>query len=203
MAPGCALGVSQDESERRQLLGLMVTRAFRVGDFQLTSGRRSPYYFDGRLVTLDPEGSLLVGRAMLRFAREDGVGKIGGPTLGADPMVTAVALCSALDRGPRISAFIVRKEVKEHGAGGWCAGPTPEPGEQVALVDDALTSGGSLLQAAEKVVASGARVVAMYTLLDREEGGRERLEAAGYRTRSVFVRSDLLTADGQALPPPA
>src|ERR1035437_6552155 len=202
LATGPEVRVSREDEERQQLLGLMLTRAFRVGDFLLTSGRRSPYYFDGRLVTLDPQGALLGGRAMLRFAREDGVTKIGGPTLGADPMVTAVALCSALDEGPDISAFIVRQETKEHGAGGWCAGAAPEPGEAVALVDDALTSGGSLLQAAEKVAASGARIVALYALLDRQEGGRERLEAAGYRTRSVFVRGDLLTADGQALPAP-
>jgi len=200
VAPRGVGGLKQAEADRRRLLGLMLSRAFRVGDFLLVSGRRSPYYFDGRLVTLDAEGSLLVGRAILQFAREDGVSKIGGPTLGADPMVTAVALCSALDEGPRISAFIVRKEVKEHGAGGWCAGEAPEPGEAVALVDDALTTGGSLLRTAGQVAAVGARIVAIYTLLDREEGGRERLEAAGYRTRSVFVRSDLLTADGQALP---
>src|ERR1019366_7882627 len=161
LATGPEVRVSREDEERQQLLGLMLTRAFRVGDFLLTSGRRSPYYFDGRLVTLDPQGALLVGRALLRFAREDGVTKIGGPTLGADPMVTAVALCSALDEGPDISAFIVRKETKEHGAGGWCAGAAPEPREAVALVDDALTSGGSLLQAAEKVAASGARIVAL------------------------------------------
>jgi len=178
----------------------MLSRAFQFGDFLLASGRRSSYYFDGRLVTLDPEGSLLAGRALLRFAREDKVSKIGGPTVGADPIVTAVALCSALDQGPRISAFIVRKEVKEHGIGGLYAGPPPESGEAVALVDDALTSGGSLLQAAEKVAASGARIVAIYTLLDREEGGREHLEAAGYRVRAVFLPSDFLTAEGQPLP---
>ncbi|MGC1184966.1 MAG: orotate phosphoribosyltransferase [Candidatus Dormiibacterota bacterium] len=194
--------MSAADEERSQLLGLMLTRAFRVGDFVLSSGRRSPYYFDGRLVTLDPRGALLVGRAILRFAREDGVSRIGGPTLGADPMVTAVALCSALEKGLELPAFIIRKEVKEHGAGGWCAGAPPEPGEQVALVDDALTTGGSLLQAAERVVAAGARIAAIYTLLDREEGGRERLEAAGFRTRSVFLRRDLLTPDGQALPVP-
>jgi orotate phosphoribosyltransferase len=192
--------VSREDPERCQLRGLMLSRAFQFGDFLLASGRRSSYYFDGRLVTLDPEGSLLVGRALLRFAREDGVSKIGGPTVGADPMVTAVALCSALDQGPRISAFIVRKEVKEHGIGGLYAGPPPESGEAVALVDDALTSGGSLLQAAEKVAASGARIVAIYTLLDREEGGREHLEAAGYRVRAVFLPSDFLTAEGQPLP---
>lgn len=187
------------ESERQQLLRLMLTRAFRVGDFLLTSGRRSPYYFDGRLVTLEARGALLVGRALLAFAREDAVTKIGGPTLGADPMVAAAALCSALDGGPTLSAFIVRKAAKEHGSGGWCAGEPPEPGEPVALVDDTLTTGGSLLQAAEKVVVSGARIVGVYTLLDREEGGRERLQESGYRVRSIFLRSDLLASDGRAL----
>jgi orotate phosphoribosyltransferase len=191
--------VSGVESERQQLLRLMLTRAFRVGDFLLTSGRRSPYYFDGRLVTLEARGALLVGRALLAFAREDAVTKIGGPTLGADPMVAAAALCSALDGGPTLSAFIVRKETKEHGSGGWCAGEPPEPGEPVALVDDTLTTGGSLLQAAEKVVVSGARIVGVYTLLDREEGGRERLQESGYRVRSIFLRSDLLASDGRAL----
>ncbi|MGA9774525.1 MAG: orotate phosphoribosyltransferase, partial [Candidatus Dormiibacterota bacterium] len=98
--------------DRRTLLRLMLDRAFRVGDFLLTSGRRSPYYFDGRLVTLDPVGALLVGRTLLEFAREDKVEMVGGPTLGADPMVTAVALCSALDGGPKVGAFIVRKGLK-------------------------------------------------------------------------------------------
>lgn len=183
-------------AERQTLLALMLERAFRVGDFLLTSGRRSPYYFDGRLVTLDPVGSLLVGRALLDFAREDGAEMVGGPTLGADPMVTAVALCSALDGGPRIGAFIVRRAVKEHGAGGEFAGPSPAPGQPVAVVDDALTSGGSLLAAAARVAAAGARIVALYTLLDREEGGRERVEAEGYRLRPVFTRTELLGGSG-------
>jgi orotate phosphoribosyltransferase len=194
--------LSQEEDDRRQLLGLMLTRAFRVGDFVLASGKHSPYYFDGRLVTLDARGALLVGRAMLKFAREDDISKIGGPTVGADPMVTAVAICSALDGGDNVSAFIVRKEAKAHGSGGWWAGPPPGPGDTVALVDDALTSGGSLLEAAEKVRSSGAQVVALYTLLDRQEGGRERLEQAGYRVRAVFLRSDLLDSQGRALPSP-
>ena len=194
--------MSQEDDDRRQLLGLMLTRAFRVGDFILSSGQHSPYYFDGRLVTLDPRGALLVGRAMLKFAREDGLTKIGGPTVGADPMVTAVAICSALDGGPTVSGFIIRKEAKAHGAGGWWAGPPPEPGDAVAVVDDALTSGGSLLEAAEKVTSAGAQVVGLYTLLDRQEGGRERLEQAGYRVRAVFLRSDLLDSEGRALPSP-
>jgi orotate phosphoribosyltransferase len=180
----------------------MLSRAFRVGDFILASGQHSPYYFDGRVVTLDPLGALLVGRAMLKFAREDGLTKIGGPTVGADPIVTAVAICSALDGGPRVSGFIIRKEPKAHGAGGWWAGPPPGPGDSVAVVDDALTSGSSMLDAAEKVTNSGARIVAIYTLLDRQEGGRERLEQAGYRVRAVFLRSDLLDSQGRALSSP-
>lgn len=188
--------------ERQTLLRLMLDRAFRVGDFLLSSGRRSPYYFDGRLVTLDPVGALLVGRVLLEFAREDGVEAVCGPTLGADPMVTAVALCSALDGGPRVAAFIVRKGTKEHGVGGEFAGPPPTPGQPVAVVDDALTSGGSLLAATERVQAAGARVVCLYTLLDREEGGRERIEAAGHRLRAIFTRSELLAGTPSPGPRP-
>ncbi|MGH7665702.1 MAG: orotate phosphoribosyltransferase [Candidatus Dormibacteria bacterium] len=195
--------MTQLADERQALLDLMLSRAFKVGEFILSSGRNSPYYFDGRLVTLDPKGSGWVGRAMLEFARQDRVSRIGGPTLGADPMVAAVALCSALDGGPEVAGFIVRKQVKEHGAGGWCAGPEPAPGDRVALVDDALTSGGSLLQTAERVKESGAQIVAMYTLLDREEGGRERLEAAGFRVRAIFRRRELLGPDGRAMAPSA
>jgi orotate phosphoribosyltransferase len=180
------------EGEREALLRLMMERAFKVGDFVLSSGARSSYYFDGRLVTLDPLGALLIGREMAEWARQDAVAKVGGPTLGADPMVTATALCSALDDGPRVSAFIVRKEAKAHGAGGSFAGPSPELGDRVALVDDALTTGGSLLAAAATVQATGAKIVAIYTLLDREEGGRERVEAAGFRLRTIFTRADLL-----------
>ncbi|MHB8392947.1 MAG: orotate phosphoribosyltransferase [Candidatus Dormibacteria bacterium] len=180
--------------DRQRLLRLMKDRAFREGDFLLTSGRRSRYYFDGRLVTLDPTGALLIGREMLSWAREDLLAKVGGPTLGADPMVASVAVCSAIDGGPEIGAFIVRKDVKDHGTGGPFAGPPPTAGERVAIVDDALTTGGSLLGAAEKVTSTGALIVAIYTLLDREEGGRDRLEAAGYRVRSIFTRSDLVSA---------
>ncbi len=184
--------MSSGPEDREQLLQLMRERALRVGDFVLASGRHSSFYFDGRLVTLDPRGALLVGRQLLQLLRRDGVTRVGGPTLGADPMVAAVALCSALDEGPQIPAFIVRQEAKSHGTGGWWAGPPPQPGDAVGVVDDTLTTGGSLLQAAERVAATGARVAAIYTLLDREEGGRERLEAAGYRLRSIFRRSELL-----------
>ena len=184
-----------DAEARGTLLDLMRGRAFREGDFLLTSGRRSSYYFDGRMVTLDPVGALLIGREMAAWAREDGVVRVGGPTLGADPMVTAIACCSALDGGPRVGAFIVRKEVKEHGSGGEFAGPPPAPGDRVALVDDALTTGGSLLQTATRVEAAGAKIVAVYTLLDREEGGRLRIQEAGYSLRSIFLRSDLLASE--------
>jgi len=184
-----------EAEQRRALLDLMRERAFKEGDFLLSSGRRSSYYFDGRMVTLDPLGALLIGREMVAWAREDGVARVGGPTLGADPMVTAIACCSALDGGTQVGAFIVRKEEKAHGAGGAFAGPPPVPGERVALVDDALTTGGSLLQTAARVEASGAKIVAVYTLLDREEGGRARIEEAGYSLRSIFVRSDLLASE--------
>lgn len=112
-----------NSGDRQRLLRLMKDRAFREGDFLLTSGRRSSYYFDGRLVTLDPVGALLIGREMLGWAREDLLARVGGPTLGADPMVAAIAVCSAMDGGPEVGAFILRKEVKDHGVGE----PSPAP----------------------------------------------------------------------------
>ena len=114
--------------DRRALAGLLLGRAFRFGDFRLSSGGRSPYYFDGRQVSLHGPGARLVGQALLALARGDGVSAVGGPAIGADPLATAVALCSALDGGPVLDAFIVRPQPKAHGAGGGHRRAAPAPG---------------------------------------------------------------------------
>ncbi len=182
---------------RGALARLLLQRAFRFGDFTLSSGAHSSYYFDGRQVTLSAAGAQLVGEAMLAFARADGVTAIGGPTLGADPIATAVALLSAMDGGDPIDAFLVRPAAKGHGLGGVIAGPRPAPGQPIAVVDDALTTGRSLLEAVDRVRETGARVVAVYVLVDREEGGAARLAAAGLTLRRVFARSELLDPSGR------
>ena len=163
----------------QKLLSLSLERgALKYGDFTLSSGRTSSYYFDGRLLSLDPEGAGLIGQALLPLVRQAGAQAVGGPTLAADPIVTAVALASRED-GNGIPAFIVRKETKEHGTGQLVEGPLVA-GSRVAIVDDTCTTGGSLLHAIAAAESLGCDVVKVIALLDRREGGGEELRRRGY-----------------------
>lgn len=174
-----------------RLLELALDRgALKYGDFTLTSGKKSSYYFDGRLLSLDPEGAYLIGQVLLPVLREAGVNAVGGPTLGADPIVTAVALSSHLQGDP-IPAFIVRKEAKGHGMGRAVEGPLA-PGSRVAIIDDTCTTGGSLFSAIEAAEASQCTVVKVVALLDRHEGGGDELRRRGYD----FVAIMEATPDG-------
>ncbi len=134
-----------------------------------------------------------MGRAFLGLVRESGAEAIGGMTLGADPIVTAIAIASGMDGGRPIPAFIVRKGAKEHGMGGRIVAAYAEsgdeliaPGRAVALVDDAVTTAGSILQAADAVEEAGGRVALALTIVDRQEGGAEALAARGYPFRALF-----------------
>ena len=168
--------------------------ALSYGEFTLSSGRVSPYYFDGRLLTLDPEGAFLVGRAFLPVIRAAGAEAVGGPTLGADPMATAIALTSHIEATP-LPAFIVRKEAKGHGAGRAIEGPLPERCK-VAVVDDTCTSGGSLLHAIEAAETAGCTVVMVATILDRREGGSDEIRRRGYPFWTLLEA----TPDGRVKP---
>ncbi|MCH7605676.1 MAG: orotate phosphoribosyltransferase [Chloroflexi bacterium] len=152
--------------------------ALKYGDFTLSSGKKSNYYFDGRLLSLDPEGAHVIAQALLPILYRAGVNAVGGPTLGADPIVTSVALSSYL-QGQSIPAFIVRKEAKGHGMQQTVEGPL-EPGCRVAIVDDTITTGGSLFQAIAAAEESGCTVVKVVALLDRREGGGDELRRRGY-----------------------
>lgn len=162
-----------------RLLELAVeSGALKFGDYTLTSGKKSSYYFDGRLLSLDPEGAHLISQAALPVLRKAGATAVGGPTLGADPIVAAIALASYL-AGDRIPAFIVRKEAKSHGTGQAIEGALA-PGSRVAIVDDTCTTGGSLFQAIEAAEAAGCTVVAVVAVLDRHEGGGDAIKEKGY-----------------------
>jgi nicotinate-nucleotide adenylyltransferase len=171
-----------------QLLRVAVERgALKYGDFTLTSGRKSSYYFDGRLLSLDPEGADLIARALLPIVRESRADAVGGPTLGADPIVAAVALASYRE-GRRIPGFIVRKETKAHGMAQAIEGPLP-PGCRVVIVDDTCTTGGSLLHAIAAAEAAGCTVVKVIALLDRREGGGDELRRRGYDFVALMAAS--------------
>jgi len=169
-----------------RLLALALERgAIKYGDFTLASGKKSSYYFDGRLLSLDPEGSHLIAKALLPLLHQAGAQAIGGTTLGADPIVASVAVVSHQDGGP-IPAFIVRKESKDHGTKQNIEGPLT-PGSKVAIVDDVCTTGGSLFHAIKAAEEVGCTVVKVISILDRKEGGSEEIKKRGYDFVALMV----------------
>ena len=168
-------------TERRQRVLELTTElgALTYGDFVLSSGQHSPYYFDGRLLSLDAEGAALLGAEFLQVARECGAAAIGGLTLGADPIVASVAVSSHIAGGAPVRAFIVRKEAKEHGTGRLIEGPLA-PGSSVVIVDDACSTGGSLFQAIAAAEAAGCTVAHVAAVIDRHQGGSDELRRRGY-----------------------
>ncbi len=182
-------------SQRDRLRSLLQERSLRFGDFTLVSGRKSSYYFDSKQTTLDPEGAYLTAWCILDLVRRKGIdaAAIGGMTLGADPMVCAVAPLSFLEDGPELPAFIVRKEAKEHGTQNEVEG-APPAGTRVIIVDDVITTAGSTLKAIAAAERAGLVVAAVICLLDREEGGAEAL--SGYPYFPLFCRNEILPAAG-------
>lgn len=163
------------------------TLALKFGEYRLSSGDTSSYYFDGRLVTLDAEGAFWVASAFLQVAKTCGAQAIAGPTLGADPIVAAVTLMSYQERCP-IGGLIVRKEAKGHGEKRIIEGPIV-PGLKVAVVDDTCSGGASLLHAIKEIEAAQCDVVKVMSILDRRQGGSDKILRLGYEFFS------LLTAD--------
>ena len=159
--------------------------ALKYGEFTLSSGKKSSYYFDGRLLSLNPEGANLIGKSLLPLIYKSSVEAIGGPTLAADPIVTAVSLASYA-QGEGIPGFIVRKETKEHGTAQLIEGHIT-PGSKVAIVDDTCTTGGSLFHAIQAAESYGCEVVKVIAVLDRREGGTEELIRRGYDFVSLMA----------------
>ena len=152
--------------------------ALQFDEFQLTSGTPSSYYFDGRVVTLDPEGAYRVGRALLPLVVESGAQAVAGPAVAAVPIVTSIGVAGFLEGTP-IHGLIVRSELKRHGTMNRIEG-TVTPGTKVAVVDDTCSTGGSLLDAIEAVEESGCRVVKVMCILDRRMGGSDEIRHRGY-----------------------
>lgn len=179
---------------RTELHALLYERSFQFGDFVLRSGRRSDFYFDGKQVTLDGRGLYLVSRLILERCRQlPEVTAVGGMTLGADPIAAGVAALSGAEDERPLRAFIVRKEVKDHGTAKPIEGPALQPGQRVVLVEDTITTGGALLQAYDRVIATGADVVEAIVIVDREEGGREALADRGVPLYALYRRSEFPT----------
>lgn len=174
---------------RDRLKALILEEGVRHGDVQLSKGGTSTYYIDCRMVTTHSEGAFLIAEIILDMIARDEVAAIGGPTLGADPIVGAVCYASFCRSRP-LPGFIVRKSVKEHGMQKRIEGHVAA-GDRVVVVEDVLTTGGSVLEAVAAIEEAGGQVVRIIGLVDRLQGARERFEAAGYPFTPIFTRDDL------------
>ena len=187
---------------KSELLKALAEKSVRRGDFTLVSGAKSDLYVDAKRTTLDPRCALLVGKIgwelIKRTAAEKSVrvDAVGGLTMGADPIALSIGIAAQLDepaRAPRI--FNVRKKAKEHGLlknieGNFSAG------DSVVVVDDVITTGGSTIQAIEKIEADGGKLAFAIVLVDRQEqSGRANIEARGCPVVAIFNRADVLAAD--------
>ncbi len=182
------------EELRKRLARLLARISYREGDFILASGKRSDYYFDCRQSALHPEGAWLIGSIFAEMLKDEQIAGIGGMTLGADPLVSATSVLS-YEKGHPLPGFLVRKEPKGHGTNQYIEGLSNfKAGDRVILLEDVITTGGSVFKALERAKAAGLVPVGVYCILDREEGGRERLQDAGYALKSIFTRKDIAAA---------
>jgi orotate phosphoribosyltransferase len=178
---------------KERLYQLIKERSLKIADepiFKLSSGKMSRYYLDLKRVTLDPEGGYLVGNLMYEMVKPFGISAVGGLTLGADPIAYATALIS-YQKGEPIKPFVVRKEPKGHGTKRQIEGNV-EPGEKVVVVEDVVTTASSSLKAVKACREYGLEVVAVCTIVDRNEGGRENLAKEGLKLYSLFTIEDFL-----------
>jgi len=179
-------------TDDERLIKLLAERSTKRGQFTLASGKQSEYYIDARLTTMSPEGLALIGQLALSRLRASGwrVDSVGGLTLGADPISYAISYASAASSRP-LRAFTVRKEPKNHGTGKTIEGPFRK-NDRVAVIEDVITTGASALRAIEAVRAESGVVSGVLALVDREEGGRQTIEAAGVQVISLVAASQII-----------
>jgi orotate phosphoribosyltransferase len=178
---------------KTKLLELILKKAFKYSEepiFKLVSGRMSNYYFNCKAVALHPEGMYLIGNIIFDFIKGLNIKGIGGLTLGADPIAYAVAYTSYL-KGRPVEAFIVRKAPKSHGTMQFIEGNVKK-GDKVVIVDDVITTGKSTIEAITRAKEAGLEIVKVLAFIDRQEGGKEAIEALGYKVDSVITKDEVM-----------
>ncbi len=181
------------DKKKERLAEIILERSFKYSDnppFTLASGRQSNFYFNCKPTTLDPEGMNLIGEIIFDMIKDAKVSAAGGLTLGADPIAGALAVIS-YQKGKPIKAFIVRKDVKDHGTKSAIEGSVA-PGEKVVIIDDVITTGASTITAIEHARKAGLVIDRVITLIDREEGGRENILPHADRVQSVLTRTEIM-----------
>ena len=177
-------------SSRKKLLKLLALKAYRNGQFTLASGVKSNHYVNCKPVTLSGFGLALLSTAILENVESRSVA-VAGLTLGADPLVSGVAMAAALSER-KLDALIVRKDVKDHGTGQCLEGPLPPQGSLITVLEDVVTSGGSALKAVRQLRASGYLVERVVTIVDRQEGGADAFKIEGIELFSLFLLDEII-----------
>ncbi|MEB3224449.1 MAG: orotate phosphoribosyltransferase [Synechococcus sp.] len=192
MPPLSELLTADQATLKQILLNQIATDAYKEGDFTLSSGQKSNYYINGKLVTLTAGGALLIGRLILAQLNAD-VAAVAGLTLGADPIVSAVSVVSAYENRP-IPALIIRKKAKGHGTQAYIEGPPLPSGAKVVVLEDVVTTGQSAAQAVERLQDAGYEVPEIIALVDRQQGGAEFYESRNLKFSSLFTIADVQAA---------
>ena len=175
--------------DREALIALIRHRALKFGNFTLASGKKATYYLDCKQVTLEPNGARLIAEGILDLLAEAQFPQaIGGMSIGADPITAAVVTMSAI-RGTPIAGFMIRKDPKGHGTNQYVEGPV-QPGDEVVIVEDVVTTGGSSLLAIQRAEQHGLKVVRVIGIVDRMEGGAQAFAQRGYPLASLLSIRD-------------
>lgn len=179
--------------DKKKLFAIIKRDAFFLGEFTLSSGKKSNYYLDCRRAALTGEGAYYTARIFLDMVKGEKFDAIGGPTLGADPMIGALGAVS-VEQGRPIKMFIIRKEPKGHGRGQMIEGPELAEGKQVVLIDDVATTGKAFIHSLDVLEKIGVKAVKCLCIVDRGEGGKEAVEARGCKLFSIFTANDFLNS---------
>jgi orotate phosphoribosyltransferase len=174
--------------DKQALIALVRAKALKFGEFTLASGKKASYYLDGKQITLDSVGAKLVAEGILDLLGPRLPKAVGGMAIGADPITAAVVTLAGV-RGLPLKGILVRKEAKGHGTERYVEGPV-SPGDDVVIVEDVVTTGGSSLQAIERALAFGLKVQRVVAIIDRMEGGAQAFAAKGYEFSSLLTIRD-------------
>ncbi len=181
------------QKEKDELLSLLIKDAYFKEKVILSSGQESDYYIDARRVTLSAKGAYLCGQIILDMVKEDNIMAIGGPTIGADPMLGAIAVLS-LQAGRPLNTFIIRKAPKPYGRQQQIEGPFLNKGDKVVLIDDVATTGKALIASVDVLRKADIVVEKAICIVDRNQGAVEALADKGCELLSIFNISDILNA---------
>jgi len=177
--------------DKTKLYEILKAQAFSRGKFILSSGKESDFYLDARLVTLSPAGAYFTAKIMLDMVKNDAIDAIGGPTLGADPMVGAIASLSH-QTGRPINTFIIRKQPKAHGKQQQVEGPLLKEGAAVVIIDDVATTGKAFVESIEVLQKMNIRIKKAICIIDRGEGAAEALAKYNVPLQPIFTISEFL-----------